>query len=188
MDWLDTYLDGLAQYKTTVSPCDTHIWGEKPNLNNQQKRMLFDAAAQSELEYRLIVQEARQAEMDAGMGGSYDAGSAARERPATPAAPSGLPAASTGNLIITFADVSNGTAAKINNEYWYVFIDSGGEEVVLQWTGTIWTLQRVVNGEYSGPFGSEANNNTSTSATIPTTGWIYTVTGYGSPAITITAV
>ena len=103
------------------------------------------------------------------------------------AAPSGLPAASTGNLIITFADVSNGTAAKINNEYWYVFIDSGGEEVVLQWTGTIWTLQRVVNGEYSGPFGSEANNNTSTSAIIPTTGWIYTVTGYGSPAITITA-
>ena len=86
MDWLDTYLDGLAQYKTTVSPCDTHIWGEKPNLNNQQKRMLFDAAAQSELEYRLIVQEARQAEINAGMGGSYDAGSAAREGAATSAA------------------------------------------------------------------------------------------------------
>lgn len=79
MDWLDTYLDGLAQYKTTVSPSDTHIWGVKSTPNAQQKRMLFDAAAQSELEYRLIVQEARQAEINAGMGGSYDAGSAARE-------------------------------------------------------------------------------------------------------------
>jgi hypothetical protein len=103
------------------------------------------------------------------------------------AAPSGLPAASTGNLIITFADETNKLYTKINNAYWYGFIDSGGEEVVLQWTGTIWTLQRVVGGEYSGPFGSEANNNTSTSATIPTTGWVYTVTGYGSPTITITA-
>ena len=110
-----------------------------------------------------------------------------RKLPFGGAAPSGLPAASTGNLIITFADVSNATASKVNNEYWYVFIDSGGEEVVLKWTGTIWTLQRVVSGEYSGPFGSEANNNTSTSAIIPTTGWIYTVTDYGSPSITITA-
>ena len=115
MDWLDTYLDGLAQYKTTVSPCDTHIWGEKPNLNNQQKRMLFDAAAQSELEYRLIVQEARQAEINAGMGGSYDAGSAARERPATPAAPSGIPVASTNAVNITGQNgiVPNGTYTKV---------------------------------------------------------------------------
>jgi len=103
------------------------------------------------------------------------------------AAPSGLPAASTGNLIITFADQTNYLYGKTNNAYWSGFIDSGGEEVVLQWTGTIWTLQRVVNGDYSGPFGSEATNNTSTSATIPTTGWVYTVTGYGSPSITITA-
>ena len=100
MDWLDNYLDGLGQYKVTVSPCDTHTWGNKPNLNNQQKKMLFDAAAQSELEYRLIVQESRQAEIDAGMGGSYDAGSAARERPATPAAPSGIPVASTASVVV----------------------------------------------------------------------------------------
>ena len=112
MDWLDTYLDGLAQYKTTVSPCDTHIWGEKPNLNNQQKRMLFDAAAQSELEYRLIVQESRQAEIDAGMGGSYDAGSAARERPATPATPSGIPVASTASVVISGNATFNGIAVK----------------------------------------------------------------------------
>jgi hypothetical protein len=87
MDWLDNYLDGLGQYKVTVSPPDTHVWGVKPKLNNIQQKMLFDAAAQSELEYRLIVQEARQAEIDAGMGGSYDAGSAAKEGPVVPITP-----------------------------------------------------------------------------------------------------
>ena len=115
MDWLDNYLDGLAQYKTTVSPSDTHIWGVKPNLNNQQKRMLFDAAAQSELEYRLIVQEARQAEINAGMGGAYDAGSAARERPATPAAPSGIPVASTAS--VTVAGFAGGGYSEYNGIY-----------------------------------------------------------------------
>ena len=60
MDWLDQYLNGLGEYKTTVSPADTHIWGVKPKLNNVQQRMIFDAAAQSELEYRQLVQEARE--------------------------------------------------------------------------------------------------------------------------------
>ena len=59
MDWLDQYLDGLGEYKTTVSPADTHIWGVKPKLNNVQERMIFDAAAQSEAEFRQLVQEAR---------------------------------------------------------------------------------------------------------------------------------
>ena len=59
MDWLDQYLDGLSEYKTTVSPADTHIWGVKPKLNNVQERMIFDAAAQSEQEFRQLVQEAR---------------------------------------------------------------------------------------------------------------------------------
>jgi len=60
MDWLDQYLDGLGEYKTTVSPADTHLWGVKPKLNNIQERMIFDAAAQSELEFRQMVQEARE--------------------------------------------------------------------------------------------------------------------------------
>jgi len=106
MDWLDNYLDGLGQYKVTVSPADTHVWGVKPKLNNVQQKMLFDAAAQSELEYRLLVQEARQAEIDAGMGGSYDAGSAAREGQVTPAAPTTLPL-STPNLY--FSGLTFGT-------------------------------------------------------------------------------
>jgi len=71
MDWLDNYLDGLGQYKVTVSPADTHVWGVKPKLNNVQQKMLFDAAAQSELEYRLLVQEARQAEIG-GLKGKND--------------------------------------------------------------------------------------------------------------------
>jgi hypothetical protein len=61
MDWLDQYLNGLGEYKTTVSPADTHIWGVKPKLNNIQERLIFDAAAQSELEFRQVVQEARTA-------------------------------------------------------------------------------------------------------------------------------
>jgi hypothetical protein len=68
MDWLDQYLNGLGDYKTTVSPADTHMWGVKPKLNNIQERMQFDAAAQSEVEYRQLVQEAR-AELEAQGGG-----------------------------------------------------------------------------------------------------------------------
>jgi len=68
MDWLDQYLNGLGEYKTTVSPADTHMWGVKPKLNNIQERMQFDAAAQSELEFRQIVQEAR-AELETQGGG-----------------------------------------------------------------------------------------------------------------------
>jgi len=67
MDWLDQYLNGLGEYKTTVSPADTHIWGVKPKLNNVQERMIFDAVAQSELEFRQIVQEARTALEEHGM-------------------------------------------------------------------------------------------------------------------------
>jgi hypothetical protein len=59
MDWLDQYLNGLGEYKTSVSPADTHIWGVKPKLNNVQQRMIFDATAQSEIEYRHLVQESR---------------------------------------------------------------------------------------------------------------------------------
>jgi hypothetical protein len=67
MDWLDQYLDGMGNYKTTVSPADTHIWGVKPKLNSTQQRMIFDATAQSELEYRQLVQEARSALEEHGM-------------------------------------------------------------------------------------------------------------------------
>jgi len=179
MDWLDTYLDGLAQYKTTVSPCDTHIWGEKPNLNNQQKRMLFDAAAQSELEYRLIVQEARQAEINAGMGGSYDAGSAARERPATPAAPSGIPVTGASQpLVINFGsgDPRNGTYLG-NSTEWANNAFSTNYKLIAPGvrSNATWTFFDDDNFVQDSPSNPSTNPNF-----IPTSGWI-------DPSITITA-
>jgi len=105
------------------------------------------------------------------------------------AAPSGINPATPTNLIITFADEVNASYSRnipgVHTD-WYKFIDSG-EECILRWTGTIWALRRVVNGEYDGPYGSEATNNTGNVNLLPTTGWIYTVTGYGSPTVTITA-
>jgi len=62
MDWLDQYLDSLGDYKTMISPADTHIWGVHPKLNNVQQRMIFDASAQTESEYRKLVVEARREE------------------------------------------------------------------------------------------------------------------------------
>lgn len=124
MDWMDEYLYSMGQYKTTFSPADTHIWGVKPTPNAQQKRMLFDASAQSELEYRLLVQESRQAEIDAGMGGSYDAGSAAKEGTATSAAtvPDApvLTSIGTGNAELSAfftAPASNGGSIITNYKY-----------------------------------------------------------------------
>ena len=105
------------------------------------------------------------------------------------AAPSGINPATPTNLIITFADEVNASYSRnvpgVHTD-WYKFIDSG-EECILRWTGTIWALRRIVSGEYSGPYGSEATNNTGNVNLLPTTGWIYTVTDYGSPTITITA-
>ena len=104
-----------------------------------------------------------------------------------PAAPSGLSASSTGNLRITFADQTNGLAIKYDATGWSDYLGDGNENK-LQWTGTIWRLRRIESGDTTGidyPFPAEATNNTSTSATIPTTGWVYTI-GSGS-AVTITA-
>jgi len=105
------------------------------------------------------------------------------------AAPSGINPATPTNLIITFADQINGSYQRNIpgvHIYWYLFID-GGEECSLEWTGTIWRLRRIINGEFAGPYGAEATNDTGNINLLPTTGWIYTVTGYGSPTVTITA-
>jgi hypothetical protein len=107
--------------------------------------------------------------------------------PRTPAAPSGLPSASTGNLRITFADQTNGLAVKNSSSSWSDYLGDGNA-VNLEWTGTIWRLRRIESNDFEGidyPFPAEATNNTSTSVTIPTTGWVYTI-GSG-PTVTITA-
>ncbi len=58
MDWMDDYLNGMGEYKTTVSPADTHIWGPaKPS--KLQQSLIQDSIAFDVQQMRLI-QEARQ--------------------------------------------------------------------------------------------------------------------------------
>ena len=59
MDWLDSYLDELSQSKNVEVPPDVHYWGKKPVPNNVQKKMMFEAMADTEKEHRQLVQEAR---------------------------------------------------------------------------------------------------------------------------------
>jgi hypothetical protein len=70
MDWFDEYLNALSDGRNAVFPPDSHTWGVKPAPNAQQKRMIFDAAAQSETEFRQLVAEARKEEERQGMGPS----------------------------------------------------------------------------------------------------------------------
>ena len=101
------------------------------------------------------------------------------------AAPSGINPATPTNLIITFADQVDGTYSRNVpgvHTNWYQFIDSG-EECTLRWTGTIWRLRRIAGDSDVG----EATNDTGNVNLIPTTGWVYTITDYGSPTVTITA-
>ena len=55
---MDDYLNGMGEYKTTVSPADTHIWGPaKPSKLQQsliQDSMVFD------IQQMRLIQEARQ--------------------------------------------------------------------------------------------------------------------------------
>jgi hypothetical protein len=87
-DWFDDYLDGINQYKIVQVPPDSHIGKKKPELNILQKKMLFDAAAITEAEMRLINERraAEQAELDAHSGGD-DGSAATKEGPLTPPTP-----------------------------------------------------------------------------------------------------
>lgn len=101
----------------------------------------------------------------------------------------GLNSIATGNLRLTFADQTNGLALKYSAAYWSDYLGDGNENI-LEWTGTIWRLRRIDSGDYTGidyPFLAEATNDTSTSATIPTTGWVYTISpSYANNPIVIT--
>ncbi len=102
------------------------------------------------------------------------------KRRITSAAPSGIVAATAGNLIISFGYFSGETYTKNNNTLW-TFSFGEGEYQRLQWNGftpNTWTLD-ANNGDFV------ATNPSTNSLIIPTTGWTYTI-GSG-PAITITA-
>lgn len=90
MDWLDQYLHELHRPGAVVHlPPDKQSW-HAPTPTKQQMSLMQDATIADMVRMRNI-QEARQAEIDAGMGGAYDAGSAARERRSAtaPALPAG---------------------------------------------------------------------------------------------------
>ena len=97
-------------------------------------------------------------------------------------APSGIVAATVGNLVISFGYFSGETYTKFSNTLWrFDFGDGNTEYQRLEWNTFVpnaWTLD-VNNGE---PL---ATNPSTNSLIIPTTGWIYTI-GDGA-AITITA-
>jgi len=97
------------------------------------------------------------------------------------AAPSGIVAATAGDLIIDFGYFSGGEYAKNSNTLWLLFFSEGSEFQRLSWnifSANAWVLD-TNNGEIV------ATNPSSNSLIIPTTGWTYTV-GSG-PEVTITA-
>ena len=58
MDWFDQYLDGMGEYKVTVSPADTHQWG--PAKPSRQQQILMQDAMAFDVQQMRIIQEARQ--------------------------------------------------------------------------------------------------------------------------------
>jgi hypothetical protein len=97
------------------------------------------------------------------------------------AAPSGIVAATAGELIIDFGYFSGEFYTKNNNTLWLYNFGEGSEFQRLSWnifSANAWALD-TNNGEIV------ATNPSSNSLIIPTTGWTYTV-GDG-PAVTITA-
>ena len=120
-DWFDDYLDGMNNYKIVNALPDSHIGKKKPEPNILQKKMLFDAAAISEAEMRLI-KEARVALES--QGGDDSGSSATKEGPLTPAvtvpgAPT-LTSLSAGNATLSAyftAPASNGGSVITNYAY-----------------------------------------------------------------------
>lgn len=101
-----------------------------------------------------------------------------RTKPAP--APSGIVAATAGDLTIDFGYFSGAIYSKLSNTQWRMAFGDG-EYQQLTWNIDIantWVLD-TNNGEI------RATNPSANSAIIPTTGWVYTI-GSG-PSITITA-
>ena len=97
------------------------------------------------------------------------------------AAPSGIVAATAGDLIIDFGLFSGEFYTKSNNALWVYNFGEEAEFQRLSWnifSANAWALDEN-NGS------TVATNPSANSAIIPTTGWTYTV-GSG-PAVTITA-
>ena len=110
---------------------------------------------------------------------------------AAPPAPSGIPAASTTSIVVTFGDVSQGTYLRIDYPTFINYLLQDPPENInfinlrfFTQGGTTWSIQQYSAGEES-ELVYRATNASLDGTTIPTTGWTYTV-GSGLP-ITITA-
>ena len=107
------------------------------------------------------------------------------------AAPSGIPVATTTNVIVTFGDTSGINYARDNYPtYVYYLVIAPTEDIdlcTLSFNLSIpntWALQQSSSGE-EGHLVIEATNPSTNGLIIPTAGWTYTL-GSG-PAVTITA-
>ena len=103
-----------------------------------------------------------------------------RRKGSTPA-PSGIVAATAGNLNISFGYFDPETYIKLTNTEWK-FDFGEGEYQRLSWnifSANAWTLDENNGGSFA------ATNPSANPLIIPTTGWVYTI-GSG-PSITITA-
>jgi len=168
MDWMDDYLNNLSDGRNAVYPPDSHTW--RPVRPTKQQQSLIQDSVVADMVRMRLVQEARQAEIDQGMGGSYDAGSAAKKRPVTPPAPapSGIPVASTNTLRVQIPTL--GVDAYVyNNGSGYFNGDSCGPEGDQSSNGLFkagqWGLELPCSG------GTLYLNPSTNGSIIPTTGW-----------------
>ena len=100
---------------------------------------------------------------------------------AAPPAPSGIVAATAGDLTIDFGYFSGAIYSKLSNTEWIMYFSGGEEFQQLKWNTIIantWVLD-ANNGDF------RATNPSSDSTIIPTSGWTYTISS--GPAITIAA-
>ena len=96
------------------------------------------------------------------------------------AAPSGIVAATAGNLIISFGFFGSGLYSKESNVAWSLTFGEGEQHTLTY--GLIIPSTWLLEGDYGG---IRATNPSVNPLIIPTTGWTY-IAGEG-PAVTITA-
>ena len=122
MDWFDDYLNALSEGKNVVYPPDSHTW--RPVRPTKQQQSLIQDSVVADMVRMRLIQEARRAEEEQGMGGGYDAGSAVVEGPVAPSitvpgAPT-ITSIGTGNTELSAfftAPTSNGGTAITNYKY-----------------------------------------------------------------------
>ena len=177
MDWLDQYLHELNRTGAVMHfPPDKPSW-HAPVPSKQQLSLIQDATVADMVRMRNI-QEARQMEIDAGMGGGYDAGSAAKERATvSPVAPSGISLTAPTIYVsgLSFQNQAPFNNGSLNNPFTLITPGFWGD--ALNYVGyvaytTQWELYAYT--DYDGSSAVLVATNTAPAASLPTTGWVNT--------------